>query len=609
MRADLRDRRIVTALVLAALLVPALAQSASPLPSASTAGQTTHILTNIQNLFLGSMGGWLTHAPAAAQDLFSGLAVFELMWVGIQWALKRSEPHELIGSLAVKIAFFALFYLGVIGMGPHWIPLLLHVFQRAGLVVTGMSGQQANALTPANPSAIFGQSWDAIQALGAAVTGQVSLMHPIDDVLMGFSAVASAIVFVLAYALLAFEALMINIEASVILGAGVFMLAFSGSNWTTTFSEKYLSYVFSIGVKYFVLTVILALGAGLPTTIQHVFQAMNAQGGYGWITPIEASFMTLVYDVVGLSAPGIAGSVLSGSPSLSTGSFMSAAAGGAGVAAAGGVGVAAAGLGAAAGVAGLAGSGGRALAAMAKRLGGGSGAVGGIAGDMGAMGMLGSMAGTNRGAGGGGGGVAGLARALGPGSSGPATGSIGRAEAWTVDSAGAARPTPPGGSARPASPEGSTRPAGAPGASAGGPAPNIRFGDRGDHSTPHAAGAGPQERAAPGQGPPAGGTPGGVPPAQALAPRAPMASQGLPAQTQGAATKRGQDRIPALRAIQPLRGARRAARHPVHRPQVPAGRTVSRIRAVLPSVLPQRVPGRRRRPERDSSTALQASTR
>ena len=259
-------RWVLPAVCLAALVLPALAlaQAASPLPAASTAGQTTHILTDIQNLFLGSMGGWLAHATAAAQDLFSGLALFELMWVGIQWALKRPEPHELIGSLGIKIAFFALFYFGVIGMAPHWIPLLLHMFQQAGLVVTGMSGTSANALTPANPSAIFGQSWVAIRQLDAAVTSQISLMHPLNDTIMGLSAVASAIVFVLAYALLAFEALMINIEASVILGAGVFMLAFSGSNWTTTFSEKYLSYVFSIGVKYFVLTVILALGANLP---------------------------------------------------------------------------------------------------------------------------------------------------------------------------------------------------------------------------------------------------------------------------------------------------------------------------------------------------------
>ena len=491
-------RWVLPAVCLAALVLPALAlaQAASPLPAASTAGQTTHILTDIQNLFLGSMGGWLAHATAAAQDLFSGLALFELMWVGIQWALKRPEPHELIGSLGIKIAFFALFYFGVIGMAPHWIPLLLHMFQQAGLVVTGMSGTSANALTPANPSAIFGQSWVAIRQLDAAVTSQISLMHPLNDTIMGLSAVASAIVFVLAYALLACEALIINIEASVILGAGVFMLAFSGSNWTTTFSEKYLSYVFSIGVKYFVLTVILALGAGLPTTIQHVFAAMQAQGGYSWAVPIEASFMTLVYGVVGLSAPGIAGSMLSGSPSLSTGSFMGAAAGGAGAA----MGAA----GAAAGVAGLAGSGAAGLAAMAKRLGGGSSAAGGIAGDMGAMGMLGSLAGTNRSAGGGGGGVAGLARSLGSGSGGPAgsfssgarsSGSTAPAgSAWTVDSAGTARPTPPGGSA----------PAGGAGTTGTGPAPNIRFGDRGTDQASRQAGAA-GSGTAPGQGSTQGG--------------------------------------------------------------------------------------------------------
>jgi hypothetical protein len=280
---------------------------------------------------------------------------------------------------------------------------------------------------------------------------------------------------------------------------GILALEFAGSNWTTTFSEKYLSYVFSIGVKYFVLTVILALGADLPTEIQHVFHVMNTQGGYSWITPIEASFMTLVYGVVGLSAPGIAGSMLSGSPSLSTGSFMGAAAGGAGAA----MGAA----GAAAGVAGLAGSGAAGLAAMAKRLGGGSSAAGGIAGDMGAMGMLGSLAGKNGSASGGRGGVAGLSRALGTSPGGPA-GSVGSGArssgstvppaggAWTVDSAGTARPTPPGGSG----PAGGAGPAGQ--RSAGGPSPQYPF--RGPRHRPGVASGGGgrlRGRPRPGTGP------------------------------------------------------------------------------------------------------------
>ena len=559
-------RWIFAALCVAALVIPTvvLAQAASPLPAASTAGQTTHILTDIQNLFLGSMGGWLAHATAAAQDLFSGLALFELMWVGIQWALKRPEPHELIGSLGIKIAFFALFYFGVIGMAPHWIPLLLHMFQRAGLVVTGMSGQQANALSPANPSAIFGQSWAAIEAMSAAVTSQVSLLHPLNDTIMGLSAVASAIVFVLAYALLAFEALIINIEASVILGAGVFMLAFSGSNWTTTFSEKYLSYVFSIGVKYFVLTVILALGANLPHEIQQVFHVMNTEGGYSWITPIEASFMTLVYGVVGLSAPGIAGSMLSGSPSLSTGSFMGAAAGGAGAA----MGAA----GAAASVAGLAGSGAAGLAAMAKRLGGGSSAASAIAGDMGAMGMLGSLAGKNGSAAASGGGVAGLARATGSSSRGP-VGSLGSGArssgstvppaggAWTVDSAGTARPAPAGGADT----------------TGAGPAPNIRFGDRGTDQASRQAGAA-GSGAALGQGPAQGGASAGsgATGAAGASSGSPRAAQpgpdrgaagatGAPASGAGAAAKDGKSffsRTAAEHAVNVVKHASKGLGHP-----------------------------------------------
>ena len=502
------SRRILALAALAALLFPAaaLALPAGPLPSG---GATTGLLDAIQQVFSTASGGWLTHATGAAQDLFRALALLEISWVGIQWALKRPEPHELIGSLTLKIMFFAVFYFGVIGMAPHWVPLLIHIFHRAGLIVTGAGSAPAGALSPSDPSAIFGESWTAIQGLEQLVHQHLSAnpLYAGQDVLWGLCSAFAALVFFLAYALIAFEALLINIEASVILGAGVFMLAFAGSSWTTTFSEKYVSYVFSIGVKYFVLTVILVAGVHLPQYIQHMFTALGKDQGGGPFAPMAASMVTLVYGVTGLMAPGIAGSMLSGSPSLSTGSFMGAAAGGAGAA----MGAA----GAAAGVAGLAGSGAAGLAAMARRLGGGASAVGGIAGDMGAMGMLGAMAGTNRGAGGGGGGVAGLARSLGPGSSSPAgsigrgagssgptgsaggTGAAGRAGAWSVDSAGTARPAQPGG---PTPPGGSARQAGTAGAASGGPAPNIRFGDRGAGSASRQAGAA-GSGAAPGQGP------------------------------------------------------------------------------------------------------------
>ena len=528
------SRRILALAALAALLFPAaaLALPAGPLPSG---GATTGLLDAIQQVFSTASGGWLTHATGAAQDLFRALALLEISWVGIQWALKRPEPHELIGSLTLKIMFFAVFYFGVIGMAPHWVPLLIHMFHRAGLVVTGAGTAPAGALTPSNPSAIFGQSWTAIEGLEQLVHQHLSAnpLYAGQDVLWGLCSAFAALVFFLAYALIAFEALLINIEASVILGAGVFMLAFAGSSWTTTFSEKYVSYVFSIGVKYFVLTVILVAGVHLPQYIQHVFTALGQDKGGGPFAPLAASMVTLVYGVTGLMAPGIAGSMLSGSPSLSTGSFMGAAAGGAGAV----MGAA----GAAAGVAGLAGSGAAGLAAMAKRLGGGSAVAGGIAGDMGATGMLGSLAGRNGPSGGSGGGVGGLARATGSSSRGPVgslgggsgasaggaahaggvgsgarsggpTGTAGRAGAWSVDSAGTARPAQPGG----------------PGPAGGGPAPNIRFGDRGAGSASRQAGAA-GSGAAPGQGPANG----------------PSASSGAAGPTGGSSTGQahpGQDR-------------------------------------------------------------------
>ena len=94
-------------------------------------------------------------------------------------------------------------------------------------------------------------------------------------------------------------------------------------------------------------------------------------------------------------------------------------------------------------------------------------------------------------------------------------------------------------------------------------------------------------------------------PAQAQAPQEPLAG------IQRA--KLDPTRIAALRAIQallpaalPLRGALRL---PARSPLDQAARTGLRIHVALRQALPQRVPGRRRRPERDSSAVPRRSTR
>jgi type IV secretion system protein TrbL len=144
---------------------------------------------------------------------------------------------------------------------------------------------------------------------------------------------------ILAYGLLALQILITNIESYIIIGGGALLLGFNGSKWTQVFAEKYLGYAVSVGIKLFVLYLIVGLGQNLATTW------VTQLGTFTPETVIQVGAAALIYGAMGIMVPGIAGSMLNGSPSMSLGSM----AGGAAVAAGGLAGAAMAGAGLATG--------------------------------------------------------------------------------------------------------------------------------------------------------------------------------------------------------------------------------------------------------------------
>jgi type IV secretion system protein TrbL len=62
--------------------------------------------------------------------------------------------------------------------------------------------------------------------------------------------------------------------------AGQLFLGFSGSPWTKFFTERYLSYVASIGVKLFVLYLIMGVGMGITERWMPILER-------GGISPIQ----------------------------------------------------------------------------------------------------------------------------------------------------------------------------------------------------------------------------------------------------------------------------------------------------------------------------------
>ncbi len=72
----------------------------------------------------------------------------------------------------------------------------------------------------------------------------------------------TALIVVVAFATIAAQ-LPVARESFIVMGAGILLIGFSGSRWTKFFTERYLSYVASVGVKLFVLYLIMGAGVSI----------------------------------------------------------------------------------------------------------------------------------------------------------------------------------------------------------------------------------------------------------------------------------------------------------------------------------------------------------
>ena len=229
-------------------------------------------------------------------------------------------------------------------------------------------------------------------------------------------------------------------------GAGLVMLGFTGSGLTSSFGEKYIGYLVSVGVKLLTIYAIIGLGQGLVANeTQYLVQYVQCTGSNCAIHPIDllsVGTSMLMYGVIGIQVPGLAGSMLNGSPSMTLGNV---AGGAAGAAAVGGYAKAMQGL---ENLAARVGAGAVSSASPAGGIGGTDklAQLGAITGAAGRGGPTGAIAGSQIG-------MPGARQAVGgvAGGSGSASGAVSRAAPATTAMAerrgmASARAVPPGGS-------------------------------------------------------------------------------------------------------------------------------------------------------------------
>ncbi len=301
------------------------------------------VLDQIQSTFQTASTGWMTSALGLARPLFFGLAAIEFSWAAINYTLRKNDLGELITSMTLKIlgiAFFAM----LLTEAPTWIPPIINSFTQAGRTVGG--GGPTSISSSIGPSEILNEGIDTAAKVvstadninNAQTAAGVSVFSPGKSVAALGENLLSAIfigltglMILLGYLAIAMQLLITTIESYIVIGAGALMLGFAGSRWTLPFAEKYFGYAVSVGIKLFTIYVVAGFGGQLANIIiAHWATVAAAAPPNNTVGPIDfmtAGITALAYGAVGYMVPGIAGSMMNGSPSMSL-SNAGAAAGG-----------------------------------------------------------------------------------------------------------------------------------------------------------------------------------------------------------------------------------------------------------------------------------------
>ena len=321
-------------------------------------------LDSIATQFQSATSGWMAIAQGYAFKIFGALALLDLAWWGIKNLLKKNDIADYLTGVALKITSLAFFFT-VLTYAPTWMPLIPQSFMQMGQNIGGA------AAAGSTPSGVMSMAFSVVDKLYQVYnTAPGGLTHIGSNLFLAIVIAVTSLLALIGFGLVALQLLMTLIEMYLVGGAGLVMLGFTGASFTSSFGEKYIGYMVSIGIKLLIIYAIIGLGS---TLITNEIAYINAYIGGGSALPptdlMTVGVSMLIYGVIGMQAPGLASSLMNGSPNMSLGNVAGGAAAIAG-------GVAAAG---AAGVAAYAG-GVKGLQSLADKVGAGAGTSGGLGG-------------------------------------------------------------------------------------------------------------------------------------------------------------------------------------------------------------------------------------
>lgn len=298
-------------------------------PTALHAQTPNNLIDGVAEMYRDAADQWRAPILAAATKLFWLLALIDLVWNGIDLALKRAGIEDAIASLARWVMTTGLF-LALLQYSNVWGSAIINSFRQLGADAGTRIPGAAQGL---DPSDIF----DTGLRISADLVRGVSFTD-IGDALVRS---CTGLVMMMLFAALAAFVLIALIEMYVVLNASIILLGFGGSRFTSDYSRKYYAHVVSVGLKLFAMQLLVGLGQSFISKFHQGYtgtmpQAFALCGATLALVLIVTTVPAMIQSIVTGASHGGGGAAMVAGAGAAAGMAAGMATGGLGTAVAGG---------------------------------------------------------------------------------------------------------------------------------------------------------------------------------------------------------------------------------------------------------------------------------
>jgi len=274
--------------------------------TAAAAVQPDGMLDEVAARFLAASSTWGATITGYASWLFWTLVVISMVWTFGLMALRRADIGEFFAEF-IKLTLFTGFFWWLLTNGPGFAMSIIDSMRTIGATAAGLPRE----LTPSEPISI---AFDIIVKAGESY----SLTSPIDNLSIFFISLA----ILACLAVVAANVLLALVTAWIMAYAGVFVLGFGGSRWTSDIAINYFRSVLGIGLKLLTMTLL----SGVAVSVMDGYYA-DLSAGTEMRELLVVFVVAFVLALLIHSLPNvIAGLVPGGGAAASSGSSLSAGA-------------------------------------------------------------------------------------------------------------------------------------------------------------------------------------------------------------------------------------------------------------------------------------------